>query len=196
MAARKLAYTLLVFTLAACSGSQPYQRTEASRPSPPASTSTAITSVATSSRASSGDPATSTQPPVLFPDATPTATVTPTAEATKEPKWSGEWEVSINAARTSILKVIQFDLPDERPGVVRAGWDEGTRSVYLEGILSADGRTITGTFWNSDVETLDFEISLLPSSEQFSGTAKDEQGSGSFCGARPGRPRPDPCSGG
>ena len=136
---------------------------------------------------------------------TPAETAAPTAAAgpsptpfpvvAVEPDWSGDWEVYIANPRISIVKVIQFNLPTGEERSVKAEWYEGTRLVYLDAVLSENGRTITGTFWNSDVEMLDVVLTLSPDATYFTGTADSPNGPGQFCGARPGNPRPDPCRG-
>lgn len=129
------------------------------------------------------------------PKPAPTEESTPQQQVDVEPDWSGDWEVYIANPRVSIVKEIQFILPMGEDLAVTAEWYEGTRLVYLDAVLSEDGRTITGTFYSSDVDVLDVVLTLSPDGTYFTGTADSADGEGQFCGARPGNPRPSPCRG-
>jgi hypothetical protein len=133
--------------------------------------------------------------PQPAPTASPSQTPTSTVVIEVPPDWSGEWEVSINSPTVSILKIIRFELPAADGSLITAAWTEGSRPVYLEAELQADGRVLAGTFWNSDAELLAFSISMAADGKSFSGSADGDSGPGSFCGARPGQPRPRPCRG-
>ncbi len=113
----------------------------------------------------------------------------PTAE-TFPLAWDGEWNVWIANPKISIVNRVNFVVIDNS---VRSTWYEGTRQVILEGIVNVDGTTITGVFWNSDVESLSVNLTLDPSGSFFTGIADSDTGAGQFCGTRTDPKRPDPC---
>ncbi|GAB4578515.1 MAG: hypothetical protein Fur0022_12500 [Anaerolineales bacterium] len=123
----------------------------------------------------------------------PLPSFTPALFATTSPDWSGDWDVYLSSPRLSIVKTIQFQVPVGESTTISAFWVEGTRSVSFEGDLSTDRRTLSGKFYNTDVDVYEFTIALSPDGLSFSGPMTGEAGNGAFCGTRPGLPRPNPC---
>lgn len=132
-------------------------------------------------------------PSTPLPTSSPTLTSLPTPAVTAPPDWAGEWVVYLSSPVLSIVKTVRFQLPSGTDTSIRAAWTEGTRPVSFDGVLSEDRRTITGIFYNSDVDVYEFTITLYPDGLQFSGPMLGEAGAGSFCGARAALPKPNPC---
>jgi hypothetical protein len=162
----------------------------------------ATPAAATAEAATPLPPPTATSEPAPSPTIQPTATQThipeptvtpePTNTVFVEPEWTGEWDVYLSSPTLSIVKTVRFQVIPAT-GAVAAQWDEGTRTVYFEGVLSEDGRSVTGTFWNTDAESYTFTIAFLPNGTQFSGPLTAGDVTGAFCGARSGLGRPRPC---
>lgn len=124
------------------------------------------------------------------PTPAPSATAPSPSEEVFEFTWEGSWNVWIANPKISIVNSVVFEISGAD---ARSSWYEGTRRVNLEGTLSEDGSTITGTFWNSDVESLDIILILDPSGAFFTGIADTDIGPGQFCGTRISQDRPKPC---
>lgn len=139
----------------------------------------------------------STSTPTLtltpLPTETPPPSRTPTPVAPVAPDWTGEWDVYLSSPILSIVKTIQFQVPVGDSLEIRAEWTEGTRPVSFDGLLSIDRRTMTGQFYNTDVDVYEFTIALAPDGLSFSGPMQGDAGTGAFCGTRAGLPRPNPC---
>lgn len=180
------AFTFAAFALTACAPAAPA----------PATTSTASTTAVDQAPAPAHTPTASTTPAAPAPAHTPTASSTPAESApaispTPFPfSWAGLWNVWIGTPTISIVKTIDL-LVDGT--TVRAEWYEGTRHVILEGTISTDGATLTGSLWNSDVEIIPIVLVLAPEAGFFTGSADSEAGPGQFCGTRIDPARPDPC---
>lgn len=138
-----------------------------------------------------------TQTPQPTPAPSATSTAAPTQTTTPAPRsihnYHGKWEVYISAPSVSIVKEISFDI-DPTDNRITAQWDEGTRTVYLEGSYDPESHIFEGQFYNSDAEVFDFQLVFYPEEQVIRGVLfLPEMLQGLFCAARPGEPRPTPC---
>jgi hypothetical protein len=129
------------------------------------------------------------------PAPTPLPTETPAPTATASPEsfpftWEGTWNIWVGSPSVSIVKTIEFEVAGS---ALNAVWLEGSRQVSLNGVISADGGTVSGIFRNSDAEALEVLLVLDPSGAFFTGDADSEAGPGQFCGTRTDPQRPRPC---
>jgi len=123
------------------------------------------------------------------PTPTPIATATPTVTATPEYNWTGTWTTSFGMP-SMMHETIAFTLT-QTGSTVSGSFTHGPDIVTLSGSLSADKRTLTGT-WTSLPSSGPFAFYLV-SANQFRGN-KDSS-TYEWCGYRAGAGLPSPCMG-
>lgn len=123
------------------------------------------------------------------PTPTPTVTATPTLTPTPEYNWSGNWTTSFGIP-SMMHETIVFALTQTGSSVT-GSFTLGTDIVTLSGSLSADKRTLSGT-WTSLPSSGPFAFYLV-SLNQFTGNK--DSGTYEWCGFRAGAGLPSPCMG-
>ncbi len=123
------------------------------------------------------------------PTPTPTVTATPTLTPTPEYNWSGNWTTSFGIP-SMMHETIVFTLTQTGSSVT-GSFTLGTDIVTLSGSLSADKRTLSGT-WTSLPSSGPFAFYLV-SPNQFTGNK--DSGTYEWCGFRAGAGLPSPCMG-
>lgn len=126
-----------------------------------------------------------TPPPTPTPTVTATSTLTPTPEY----NWSGNWTTSFGIP-SMMHETIVFTLTQTGSSVT-GSFTLGTDIVTLSGSLSADKRTLSGT-WTSLPSSGPFAFYLV-SPNQFTGNK--DSGTYEWCGFRAGAGLPSPCMG-
>ncbi len=121
--------------------------------------------------------------PVFTPPPTPTPTFTPM------PDWNGTWTVWIETGPSGVAMTIT-----QTGSAIHAEIPLGGSTTYCDGVLSADGRTATGTY-NSDGGPVigNFTWHMLDNYNQFNGNWNQGGPTGAWCGARGGMGQPSPC---
>jgi len=123
------------------------------------------------------------------PTPTPTFTATPTITTTPDYNWTGSWTTSFGVP-SEMHETVMFTLT-QTGSAVSGSFNFGPDIVSLSGTLSADKRTLTGT-WTSLPSSGPFTFYLV-SMNQFSGNR--DGGTYEWCGYRSGAGLPSPCMG-
>jgi hypothetical protein len=115
---------------------------------------------------------------------------TPPPTPTPEINWSGVWTMKIGLTENSAQSVV-FYLT--QTGLSISGASTGSYALSINGTLSADMLTVTGT-WSSSLHTEPILWQII-NSNQFVGNSAGSQGTLMWCGSRAGASFPSPCLG-
>ena len=123
------------------------------------------------------------------PTPTPAATATPTVTPTSEYNWTGSWKTSFGVPN---MMHESFGIALTQSGSTVSGtFTLGTNTFTLSGSLSADMRTLTGTWYGPNISG-PFSFYLI-SLNQFTGNR--DSGVYEWCGYRAGAELPSNCMG-
>lgn len=125
--------------------------------------------------------------PVYTPPPTPTPTYTPTPIA----YWAGSWSLYVEPlAGTYPLSLTQSGQSVSGSFVI------GADTINISGTVSADGKTVTGTWTNTTSSVSgSFVWQLKTNTNQFVGNFEDSGTTYGWCGYRSGASMPSPCLG-